>query len=338
MRRILYVGNKRKHERQNPTTIDTLSELLQQEGFSVIKVSSISNKLFRLMHMVYTVVRKRNKVDVVLIDTYSTLNFTYAVWVGRLCRYFNLPYIPILHGGNLPKRLAQNPDTCRKLFGNAHQNIAPSQFLKNAFEEFGFSNITYIPNSLDISAFPFKNRTISEPLKILWVRAFAELYNPMLAIKAAQLLNDKNIRTELTMVGPEKDASMDVCKDYVEQYALPVTFTGALDRTEWTELAKEFHIFLNTTNVDNTPLSVIEAMALGLPIVSTNVGGIPFLVEDGVDGLLVPPNNVEVLVTTLETLVANPTDTREMMLKARKKAEQFSWHAVKEKWNMVLNS
>ncbi len=68
-----------------------------------------------------------------------------------------------------------------------------------------------------------------------------------------------------------------------------VDFWASVEKSEVPAWLAKGDIFLNTTNVDNTPVSVIEAQAAGLCVVSTNVGGIPFLLENGKDALLVPP-------------------------------------------------
>ena len=80
------------------------------------------------------------------------------------------------------------------------------------------------------------------------------------------------------MVGPDKDGSLEKTKQYAKEKGVlhRVRFTGGLSKTEWIELSKDYNIFINTTNVDNTPVSVMEAMALGFPVISTNVGGVPF--------------------------------------------------------------
>ena len=72
------------------------------------------------------------------------------------------------------------------------------------------------------------------------------------------------------------------CKALVKESGMQenVLFKGKMSKKEWIEISKNYHIFLNTTNVDNLPVSVIEAMALGMIIVSTNAGGVPFLIDD----------------------------------------------------------
>ena len=96
-------------------------------------------------------------------------------------------------------------------------------------------------------------------------------------------------------------------------------------------------MFINTTNVDNTPVSVIEAMALGLPVVSTNVGGIPFLLEDGVDALLVEPNDQEAMCRAIERLKSDPELVKQLTLNARKKVENFDWEVVKHQWKKLFD-
>ena len=93
---------------------------------------------------------------------------------------------------------------------------------------------------------------------------------------------------------------------------------------------------LNTTNFDNMPVSVIEAMALGLPIVSTNVGGMPYLVRDGVDGILLPPNDEKAMARAIQDLLADPESAGKMAENARKKVEGFDWREVAEQWRELL--
>ncbi len=139
------------------------------------------------------------------------------------------------------------------------------------------------------------------------------------------------------MVGPPKDESFAKCKDRAREENLPVTFTGILSKEDWVSLATNHDIFINTTNFDNTPVSVMEAMALGLPVVSTNVGGLPYLIEDAVDGFLVPKEHPEAFVQAIQKLLENPQIAKAMALAARKKVEQFDWEVVKHQWISLLS-
>ena len=333
---LLYIGNKLAVHGKNPTAIDELSTKLEAEGYAVITASSKQDKIFRLLDMVFTTVQNRNRVELVLIDTYSTQNFYFAVIIAALCRFFKLPYIPILHGGNLPSRLKNSKRLCKTLFGKALTNVAPSKYMIRQFQTAGFQNITYIPNTLEIKKYPFQLRKSITP-KLLWVRSFSEIYNPLLALETVEILKKKGMDVSLCMVGPDKDGSLQRCKKIAAELQLPITFTGMLKKKEWIALSKDFDIFINTTNFDNMPLSVMEAMALGMPVVSTNVGGLPFLIENNVNGLLIPPNNPGAFVNAIEAICSNDVKARELAKNARLQTEGFDWEKVKQRWIKLLN-
>jgi glycosyltransferase involved in cell wall biosynthesis len=144
---------------------------------------------------------------------------------------------------------------------------------------------------------------------------------------------------ELCMVGPDKDGSMEECKILSKELGISdsVLFTGKLTKKEWHKLSENYSVFLNTTNFDNTPVSVIEALALGLPVVSTSVGGIPYLLEDGKDALLVEKGNVLQMKDAVKSIIDDEKLASQLVINARKKAESFDWNKVKNNWNEVLN-
>ncbi len=116
-----------------------------------------------------------------------------------------------------------------------------------------------------------------------------------------------------------------------------VKIMGLITKSEWHKLSEEYDIFINTTNIDNTPVSVIEAMALGLPVVSTNVGGIPFIIEDAITGVLVSPANADEMKNKAIQLMTQPVWAGQIISNARKKAEMFDWQEVKQDWIKLLN-
>jgi len=335
MKNLLYIGNELQLRGGSPTSIDQLTPLFRKEGFQVKTSSAKKNQLLRLSEMMISIISNKSWADVVLIDTYSTRNFWYAVLTAELCNKLGLDYILLLHGGNLTERLKNNPKLSASLFIKAKLNVAPSRYLFEEFRQAGFGNIKYIPNSIFLKDYSFKIREVIKP-KLLWVRAFAEIYNPILAIKVLEELLKEYPDAELCMVGPEKDESFKECVNYAESNKLPVKFTGKLTKPEWTELSKDYDIFLNTTNVDNTPVSLIEAMALGIPIISTNVGGIPYLIKDKETGLLVPYKNKLAILDAIKSLLENPNLTEKLSRNARHQAEEYDWKIVKKEWKEVL--
>ena len=334
MKNLLYVGNHLQNSQTNLSYSAVLGPLLEQSGYDLCYTSNKTNKALRLWDMLYTTFRSRKKTDVLLIDTYSTQNFYYAVLVSQLCRLLQLPYIPILHGGNLPQRLKNSPHLSKRLFEPAYANVSPSLYLKESFEKVGYQNVVYIPNTISLEHYPLNKKTFDVP-RILWVRSFSEIYNPTLAVKVLHELRQRGYDATLCMVGPDAGSMAEV-KALAERLNVSVTFTGKLTKSGWITLSKEYNVFINTTNFDNTPVSVIEAMALGLAVVSTNVGGMPYLIDHGMDGLLVPANDKVAMVEAICSLFEEVDRTEEIVIKAREKVERFDWGRVRELWEELL--
>ena len=309
--------------------------MLKKEGYKVRTASTKSNKALRLTEMLGLIFRYKNQTDIVLIDTYGALNFYYAYLVGKACQLLGMPYIPILHGGNLPERLEHSPKLSASLFGNSVKNVAPSKFLYAVFQEHGFANTQIIPNAIKLDNYPYQQRKTFQP-KLLWVRRFQQRYNPLMALKVLKEISKQHPEASLCMVGPEKDGTMKSCKEYAIDHQLNVRFTGKLKKKEWASLARNYDFFVNTTSVDNTPISVIEAMSLGLVIISTEVGGMSRLIENNKDGILVPEENVENMAKVILELIEDQTKARQLAASARNKVEGFSWEEIKPLWENLL--
>ena len=318
------------------TTIESLGPRLA-EHYSVIMASNKRNKIIRLFDMVFIAFKYRHKTKLILLDCYSSQAFWYVVVIALLAQWYRLPYIPILHGGDLQNRLKKSKTISRFVFGNAAKNISPSKYHYNFFKSAGY-RVEYIPNFIDISNYKIKYRHALTPM-LLWVRSFHTIYNPTLAIKILYALRQHYTNAHLCMVGPAKDGSLKECQKLSNEYGISdsVTFTGSLSKMQWVALSEQYDMFINTTNYDNMPVSVIEAMALGLPVISTNAGGLPFLIENGFDGMLVEKGDVQGFVSAIGTLMKDESYVNEMTLRARNKVEQFDWKIIEIQWKILID-
>lgn len=335
-KKLLYIGNKLSGQGNTVTSIETLGSFLESEGVVIYYASSKRNKIVRMLDMLLKTVKYSRKVDFVLIDTYSTINFWYALIISQMCRFLKVKYIPKLHGGNLPYRLEKSEFFSKLIFNNAYINIAPSKYLYDNFKKKGFENLIYIPNTIELSNYPFEEKKYDFP-RLLWVRSFSKIYNPLMALKVFELVKQKYPNATLTMVGPRKDESNEEAIQYSEKNNLNVEFTGKLTKKEWIELSKKTNVFINTTHFDNTPISVIEAMALGLPVVSTNVGGIPYLITHNENGFLVEDSDVDGMASQILKICSNDIKMEEITNSARKLVSNFDWDKVKFLWFKLLN-
>jgi glycosyltransferase involved in cell wall biosynthesis len=333
---ILYAGNILSRFGYTPTFIETLTPKLS-EHYKVIAVSEKENKILRLSDMISSVFKNRKQLELVLIDSYSVKAFWYTYILSKICFHFHIPYVPILRGGGYPERLKQSPGLCEFIFSNSYKNISPSLYLKKHFEESGFK-VDYIPNFIPIENYEYKQRENIKP-KLFWVRSFHEIYNPLLAVEILKKLKEKYSGAELCMVGPDKDGSLKKVTDKAEKENLTesLRITGKLTKKEWIKLSEEYDIFINTTDFDNHPVSVIEAMAVGLPVITTNVGGLPYLVENNSDGILVDPKDPDKFVKAVDDLIADPVLVKKLTANARKKVEDFDWNVVSKKWFELID-
>ncbi len=335
MNKILYIGNKLSVHGNTATSIETLGTFLESEGYVLYYASSKKNQLLRLADMVFATLKYAKKVDFVLIDTYSTKNFWYAFVISQLCRMLGLKYITKLHGGNLPRRLRKNPFVSGLIFRNAYKITAPSRYLLDSFSKMGYESLEYVPNSIDLSKYPLRERQVTVP-KLLWVRSFATIYNPQMAIRVLYELQKDYPDAQLCMVGPDKENIIQECMNLAQKLGVQVTFTGKLSKEEWIALSADFNIFINTTHFDNTPVSLIEAMAIGLPIVSTNVGGIPFLIAEKENGLLVADGADDQMVEAVKKLINDPVLVSKLIVNSREMVASFDWQVVRDKWFEIL--
>lgn len=330
---IIQIGQFLSQHGYTPTMAEEFNNNLSLR-YPIRYASSKRNLLLRMLDMIYTIIRHSRRANIVIIHSFSSLAFYYTLFCALLCRLLGLPYITIIHGGNFPHRMKTNPRLCALVFNHSVINVCPSLFLMERLKPYGYKT-SYIPNFININESPFKLREHFD-LKLLWVRSFDAIYNPEMAIDVLAILKqrypEKEIR--LAMIGPDKDGSAQRTLDKAKAMGVDhlLEITGKLTKKEWKTKAADFDLFINTTNIDNNPVSVIETMGLGLPIVSTEVGGIPFLIAHGVNGFMVPANDPVAMANQLIAIIENPGLGMRVAETARREVEKLDWAVLKEKW------
>ena len=333
--RILYIGNKLSEHGYSPSGVETLGSKLT-ELTKVRSISNKKNKLARMTDMILTMIKSINEYELVLIDTFSGKALWYAIICSLLTIALNRKYILILRGGNLPESIKSKRTISTYILKHSLQNIVPSLYLHNQLNHFNIQS-KYIPNFIEIQKYGFKKRSLCKP-SLFWVRAFHKVYNPEMAILVLKELQKTYAEAKLCMVGPDKDGSMISCRKLVNKLELKdsVKITGLLSKEKWIDMSKKYDFFINTTNYDNQPVSVMEAMSLGLPIISTNAGGLKYLHEDGHDALIVNKNDFNAMAEKIKILLNTPKLVKTLTENARTKVETFDWNIIKMQWRELL--
>lgn len=316
---------------------EDLADHLRERGWQIITTSAKVERIPRFLDILSSIWNRRNHYQVAQIDVYSGLAFMWAEAAGWLLKRLNKPFVLTLHGGELPEFADRWPKRVGRLLHAAQAVTTPSNYLLEEMKSFR-QDIHLLPNPLEIGSYPFRLRTKPKP-DLVWLRAFHQIYNPMLAPHCLELLLTKFPDASMTMVGPDKDdGSFQETKRVAAALGVQdhICFPGGVPKAEVSNWLNKGDIFLNTTNIDNTPVSVMEAMACGLCVVSTNVGGIPYLLEDEQDALLVPPDDPQAMAEALKRVMTEPNLSERLSRNARKKVAKFDWENIVPEWEMIL--
>jgi glycosyltransferase involved in cell wall biosynthesis len=330
---ILLIGNFLSAKGGNRSIAEEFTQRLKESGYSVKTTSSLQSRPFRLFDMLSTVFLRRKSYQIAYVEVYSGAAFLWAELTCRLLLVLGKPYILTLHGGNLPAFARRWSRRVKQVLQGARAVTAPSRYLQEEMRPYR-EDIILIPNALDLKKYTFRLRLKPRP-NLVWLRAFHSIYNPQMA----PLLVDKLLPSfpdiSLAMIGPDKgDGSLQETQAIIEKLSLQknIVIIPGIPKSEVPEYVEKADIFINTTNFDNTPVSVLEAMACGLCMVSTNVGGIPYLLQDGQDALLVPPNDSEAMANAAGRIMTEPRLAERLSQNARKKVEQYDWSVILPQW------
>jgi glycosyltransferase involved in cell wall biosynthesis len=172
------------------------------------------------------------------------------------------------------------------------------------------TKVRYLPFGIDTDL--FSPNTISEKMtsptiEVFSNRGFFPVYDNDSLIRGFALAYQKNPALRLTLKG---DGPLEPsARELVSSFGLSEVITFQ-QKSDYSEVPKDYrnaHIFITTSISDGTPVSILEAMATGLPCIATDVGGIPEWIENGKTGLLIPPCTPEKVAEAILTLAADPT-------------------------------
>jgi L-malate glycosyltransferase len=336
---LLMVGNFLSAAIGNRGVCEELAERLEKGGWFVVTTSSRRSRAARLSDMLTTAWQCRRRYEVAQVDVYSGPSFVWAEAVAWVLRRARKPYALTLHGGALPAFSRRWTARVRRLLESAAAVTAPSTYLVDAMRPYR-PDLRLIPNGIELAQYPYRVRESAQP-RLIWLRAFHRIYNPVAAIQVLAALRERNWDARLVMIGPDKgDGSLQETRAAANELGVSrfVRFDGAVPKPEVGARISEGDIFLNTTGVDNSPVSVLEAMACGCCIVSTNVGGIPHLLRDTRNALLVDPGAPQAMAAAVERLLSAPALAAALSRDARKDSEAFDWDRVVPQWNVLLRS
>jgi len=273
--------------------------------------------------------RELRHADVVHVFSASYTSFLLsplpAVLVARL---LGKPVVMNYRSGEAPDHLRRSA-IARATLARVERNAVPSRFLHDVFASFGIRS-QVIPNIVDVERFRFRRRERLQP-RVLSTRNFETLYNLPCTLRAFRLVQDRHPGAQLTLVGGgSQDAA--VRRLAAELKLENVTFAGRVKPDDIWRYYAEADIYLQTPDIDNMPTSVLEAYASGCPVVSTEAGGVPAILTDGLNGLLIRCGDHQAAADAILRLIDDPSLARGVADAAFDGCARYQWSAVRRQW------
>jgi glycosyltransferase involved in cell wall biosynthesis len=329
-----------------------LAELLQGEGAKVTVVQvnvpyrpSWIERLrrvravFRLVPYVAQLWRVAGRVELVHIMANSGWSWHLcaapAVWIAKMR---GIPSVVNYHGGEAEAFLERSGALVLMSLRYASALAVPSAFLQQVFGRRGIRS-DIVSNIVDVARFRPSDRGEGPRFPHLVVaRNLEPIYDIASAVRAFALIRKDAPEAKLTVAGsgPERKTLASLAAELGISDA--VNFCGRLDRDRMAELYRSASVAINPSRVDNMPTSVLEAMASGIPVVSTDVGGVPFILQNGVTGLLVTAGDHAAMAAAVQRLLGEPALAQRLREAALVHVQQYTWPQVRRGWSDVYAS
>jgi glycosyltransferase involved in cell wall biosynthesis len=286
--------------------------------------------LVTFIYFIATLLIKLPRFDV--LHVFSAANFSFllapapAVLIGKL---FGKPVILNYHSGEAEEHLTNWRRTAIPVLRLADRVIVPSAFLVKVFGKFAIE-AQAIHNTVELANFRFRRRRPLRPV-VLANRNFEDHYNVACALQAFARLQQQIPQAQLIVAGDGSQRKR-LHALAAELKLKNIEFVGAVPPVAMCRLYERADIYLNSSVVDNMPLSILEAFACGLAVVTTNAGGIPYVVTDQGNGLVVERGDDEALARCVLRLLENQDEAERLILQARNDCRQYTWEVVGKQW------
>jgi glycosyltransferase involved in cell wall biosynthesis len=269
-------------------------------------------------------------VDVVHVFSASYWSFLLAPVPAMLAaRAFGKRVILHYHSGEAEHHLARWGWLVHPWLTLPDAIVVPSRYLSDVFSRHGY-DATVIPNIVDLSAFEFRERRPLGP-HLLSTRNLEPYYDVETVLLSYALLKADVPSATLTIAGTgSQEARLRRLASGLSLDGL--RFVGRVEPEDMPRLCSEADIFLNASVLDNQPVSVLEAWASGLAIVSTPTGALREMLRHGENALVVPQRNPAAMAKAVMSLLVDPDRALAMTHCARSEVSRYSWPQVRRAW------
>jgi len=306
--------------------VESLQRHLREEGYTA-DIFSTRGTLWKRLRLNRDFIRIVDNYDVVHVHCCSGWGFLPAVWGIRWARRFHKRVVLTYHGGGAEKFFGKHTSLVKHFLLQTDANIVLSGFLGKVFDRYAIP-YRVIPNIIEFNDSVYRERKKIHP-RFICIRSHERLYNIPCILRAFLLVQHQIPEASLVLVGNGSE-HMALRKQVEEMGLCNITFTGRVDNSEIYNYLSEADIMLSCPHVDNMPVSLLEAMNAGLLVISSNVGGVPYMIEDGRTGLLCPPDDEDALCERMIWAVAHPSESSQIILHAKEAVKGYTWNEIKK--------
>jgi len=325
--KILLIANYRPGAGGISSQVEQLQKHLTQEGEEV-EVFSTKASVWKRLGMFFSIFPKARKFAILHIHCCSNWGFLPAVIGITAGKLLKKRLILTYHGGGGEQFFAAHRRFVKFWLSKTDANIVLSGFLAKVFSDNGIPHHV-LPNILDIDDSLYRERAEVKP-NFISIRTLTPLYNVECIIRAFAKVKQQRSDATLTVLGDgESRAALEkMVKDGNIQ---DVSFVGRVKNEEVYGFLDKADILLSTPHIDNQPMSILEAFKVGLLVISTNVGGVPYMIREKENGMMVADNDSDALAEKMVWAVTHQAEAKAMMREGHKCLRDYSWENIKGK-------
>jgi len=257
-----------------------------------------------------------------------------AVWISRGC---GVPVVVNYRGGGAEPFLSGSALFVKPTLRRANTLVVPSEFLREVFGRFGMA-ARVVPNVIDAERFA-PAQAGSDPARtgphVLIARNLEAVYDIESGLRAFKQVWDTLPAARLTVAGtgPERDRLEAVARELGLEAS--ARFVGRIETERMPAFFREADVMLNSSLADNMPISILESLASGVPVVTTNVGGIPYLVRHEETAQMVSPGDAGAMAAAILRLWSDRELWRRQSRAGLALASEYTWARVGERWAAI---
>ena len=333
---VLQIGNYKNSAGGISTQIENLVSNLKKENIRVQILSTRGTALWRLL-VSFRLLIGYNSFAVYHVHGCSGYGF-FPILLGVFAGVVKRKRIIVTyHGGMADAFLQKRSKVVKRVLANVAVVTVMSEYLRQVFEKYGIETVivpnTFIP--VKINRIPIQRNALQAPV-IVSTRALSSTYNILSIIKAYRLVKAEFKDAELVILGdgPERNK----LEDFVtENGIMDVQFIGAVNHEDIYGYISQGTVFVSVSMVDNQPFSILEAFFCGVPVVASNVGGVPDMVTNNTTGILVEPLDLVGIVDGIKKLHKNIKFRNRIISEALEEVNKYCWPDLKDSWMRAYN-